>query len=167
MLELRRPFSATYWTNVADRTIPFLGLIEHTNLVPAERYPARYLYVSNYVDPRDELTALSTDELIRAYLPSLARVNPEFSERDIVRAWSFREPAAQPVPRIGNRARLLPFASSRPGLFVANTTQIYPEDRGTNYSAKLGRLVADAMARVYERRPVPEIRARSAAPALP
>jgi protoporphyrinogen oxidase len=167
LLELRRPFSATYWTNVADRTIPFLGLIEHTNLVPAERYPARYLYVSNYVDPRDELTALSTDELIRAYLPSLARVNPEFSERDIVRAWSFREPAAQPVPRIGNRARLLPFASSRPGLFVANTTQIYPEDRGTNYSAKLGRLVAEAMARVYERRPVPEIRARSAAPALP
>jgi hypothetical protein len=28
-------------------------------------------------------------------------------------------------------------------LYLANTTQIYPEDRGTNYSVKMGKLVAD------------------------
>jgi len=28
------------------------------------------------------------------------------------------------------------------GLYLANTTQIYPEDRGMNYSVRLGRVVA-------------------------
>jgi len=27
-------------------------------------------------------------------------------------------------------------------LYLANTTQIYPEDRGTNYSVRMGRQVA-------------------------
>jgi protoporphyrinogen oxidase len=146
LLELRRSYSSTYWTNIADSSVPFLGLIEHTNLVPAERYPARYLYVSNYVAGGDPLTRMSTEELLRHYLAALAQLNPRFDHHDILRAWSFREEAAQPVPRIGNRHRILPFASPRRGLYLANTTQIYPEDRGTNYSARLGREVAERIA---------------------
>ena len=145
VLELRRQFARTYWTNIVDRDMPFLGVIEHTNLVPAERYPARYLYVSNYVAQGDPLTQMTTDELLRHVLPGLARMRRGFSERDVVRAWSFRESAAQPVPRVGNRHRVVPFASPIPGLFIANTTQIYPEDRGTNYSVRLGRDVARAV----------------------
>ncbi len=146
LLELRDRFSGTYWTNVVDRDMPFLGLIEHTNLVPAERYPARYLYVSNYVARDDPLARMGTDELLRHYAPALRRVNARFDERAVLRAWSFREDAAQPVPRIGNRRRMLPLATPIDGLYVANTTQIYPEDRGTNYSAKLGREVGERLA---------------------
>ena len=32
-------------------------------------------------------------------------------------------------------------------LFLANTTQIYPEDRGTNYSIRMGREIAATMLR--------------------
>jgi protoporphyrinogen oxidase len=142
LLELRRPFSSTYWTNIADTHVPFLGLIEHTNLVPAERYPARYLYVSNYVAGGDPLTRMNTEELLRHYVAALGQMNPHFDQHDVLRYWSFREEAAQPVPRIGNRHRILPFSSPRRGLYLANTTQIYPEDRGTNYSARLGREIA-------------------------
>jgi hypothetical protein len=70
-------------------------------------------------------------------------MNPSFVDDDVVRYWAFREDAAQPVPRIGNRHRLLPFETPRPRIYVANTTQIYPEDRGTNYSVRLGRDVAN------------------------
>jgi protoporphyrinogen oxidase len=146
LLELRRPFSPTYWTNIADTEVPFLGLVEHTNLVPPERYPARYLYVSNYVPGGDPLTRMNTEELLRHYLAALGQMNPRFDPRDVLRYWSFREEAAQPVPRIGNRHRILPFASPRQGLYLANTTQIYPEDRGTNYSARLGRVIAERIA---------------------
>jgi protoporphyrinogen oxidase len=146
LLELRRPFSTTYWTNIADTTVPFLGLVEHTNLVPAERYPARYLYVSNYVAGGDPLTGMNTEELLRHYVAALGQMNPRFDQHDVQRYWSFREEAAQPVPRIGNRHRILSFASPRRGLYLANTTQIYPEDRGTNYSARLGREVAGQIA---------------------
>ena len=84
-------------------------------------------------------------------MPGLARVSPGFSEADGLRRWSFSEEAAQLIPRIGNRARLLPRESGRAGLFIANTTQIYPEDRGTNYSARLGLRAAELIARRYRR----------------
>lgn len=145
LLELRRPFSETYWVNVGEADVPFLGVVEHTNLVPAERYPARYLYVSNYVAADDPLTRLDTDALLAHYLVQLGQMAPGFGQDDVLRAWSFREDAAQPVPRIGNRHRILPYATPLPGVFIANTTQIYPEDRGTNYSARLGLEVAAAI----------------------
>ncbi|HEU5288500.1 MAG TPA: hypothetical protein VFV20_08865, partial [Candidatus Limnocylindria bacterium] len=147
LLELRHQYSDTYWINVADTSVPFLGLVEHTNLVPAERYPARYLYVSNYVHRDDPLSRLDGEALLRHYLHALRLMNPRFDERHVLRHWSFREEAAQPVPRVGNRHRLLPYASPRRGLYLANTTQIYPEDRGTNYSVRLGRDVAEEIAR--------------------
>ena len=145
LLELRRPFSDTYWVNVGEADVPFLGVVEHTNLVPAERYPARYLYVSNYVAADDPLARLGTDGLLAHYLQQLTRMGADFAEGDVQRAWSFREDAAQPIPRLGNRHRILPYASPLPGMFVANTTQIYPEDRGTNYSVRLGLEVAEAI----------------------
>ena len=142
LLEMRRAYLDVYWMNVADMDVPFLGMVEHTNLVPADRYPGRYLYVSNYVAPDDPLTRLGPDALLQHYLAALKLMNPSFRPEDVLRYWAFREDAAQPVPRVGNRRRLLPFETPRNGIFVANTTQIYPEDRGTNYSVRLGRDVA-------------------------
>jgi protoporphyrinogen oxidase len=163
LLELQRAFSKTYWVNVGESDIPFLGLVEHTNLVPPDWYGARYLYVSNYVAPSDPLARMSTEELLRHYLAPLRHIAPGFGEHDILRYWSFREEAAQPVPRVGNRHRILPLETSRPGVFVANTTQIYPEDRGTNYSVRLGRTAAEAIDRWARPRPVPVVRAREPA----
>src|SRR6185503_12963991 len=111
LVELRRPFTDSYWINVADTTVPFLGLVEHTNLVPAERYPARYLYVSNYIPSDDPLARLGSDDLFRHYTFALRQMNPAFDERDVMRYWAFREDAAQPIPRVGNRHRLVPFAT--------------------------------------------------------
>jgi protoporphyrinogen oxidase len=145
LLELRRPFTTTYWLNNADRTLPFLGVIEHTNLVPPDRYPARYVYVSNYVAAGDALVSMTTDEILARYAPALKQIAPSFDERDVLRAWSFHEEAAQPIPEIGNRRRILPFITPISGAFLANTTQIYPEDRGTNYSVRLGRAAAVAI----------------------
>ena len=147
LLELRRPYLEVYWMNVADMDVPFLGMVEHTNLVPAKRYPARYLYVSNYVAPDDPLTRLAPEALLQHYLAALKLMNPAFTPDDVLRYWAFREDAAQPVPRVGNRHRLMPFETPRRGIFVANTTQIYPEDRGTNYSVRLGRDVANVIAK--------------------
>jgi len=147
LLELRKPYTGTYWVNVGESDVPFLGLVEHTNLVPAERYPARYLYVSNYVAPTDPLARMNTDELLGHYLPPLRRVSSTFRDDDILRCWSFREDSAQPVPRVGNRHRVVPIETPREGIFLANTTQIYPEDRGTNYSVRLGRAAAETIER--------------------
>jgi hypothetical protein len=57
----------------------------------------------------------------------------------------YREPAAQPVIPVGYPERMPPLETPAPGLVLANTMQIYPEDRGTNYSVRLGGQAADAV----------------------
>ena len=139
VLELDRRFSPFYWTNVADRDLPFVGLIEQTNLVGPEHYGGRrFLYVSNYTAQDDPLLKLDPDELLAAYEPGLRRVNPSY-DRSWVRArWLFREPDAQPIVTVGYRERMPALETGVEGLVLANTTQVYPEDRGTNYAVRLG-----------------------------
>jgi protoporphyrinogen oxidase len=152
LLELDRRFSAYYWTNVADREIPFVGLIEQTNLIDPARYGRRrFMYVANYVAADDPILELDAQALLDRYEDGLRRVNPEFDQSWVRRSWLFREPAAQPTVTLGYRERIPPLETGVPGLMLANTTQIYPEDRGTNYSVRLGTEAAEAMTRSLPR----------------
>ena len=67
----RSPF---YWTNVADRELPFVGLIEHTNFVEPERYDGRrFLYVANYLPHGHELLRSTPTSCSSATSPACAR----------------------------------------------------------------------------------------------
>ena len=146
LLELDRQFTPFYWTNIADPELPFVGLVEHTNFIERERYDGRrFLYVANYLAPGDPLLALDPEALVEAYLPGLRKVQPAFSPDWIRERWLFREPAAQPIVTVGYHERIPPLQTGVPGLILANTTQIYPEDRGTNYSVRLGDQAAAAL----------------------
>jgi len=148
LLELDRQFTPFYWTNIADHELPFVGLIEHTNFIEPDRYGGRrFLYVANYFDPNHPTLALVLDELLDLYEPGLRKVNPGFSRDWIKQAWLFREPAAQPIVTVGYRERMPPLATGVPNLILANTTQIYPEDRGTNYSVRLADQAVEALMR--------------------
>jgi protoporphyrinogen oxidase len=143
LLELDRTFGRFYWTNVGDRELPFVGLIEQTNLVEPERYGGRrFLYVANYVAHDDPLLELQADELLDHYEPGLRQVNPDFDRSWVLDRWLHREPDAQPIVTAGYRDRMPPLETGAPGLLLANTTQVYPEDRGTNYAVRLGQEAA-------------------------
>ncbi len=144
LLELDRPLSPFYRTNVADRDLPFVGLIEHTNFVEPERYGGRrFLYIANYLPAGHELLALGPDELLSHYEPGLRRVNLAFSRGWVRATWLHREPAAQPIVTVGYAERIPPLQTPVEGLLLANTTQVYPEDRGTNYAVRLGEQAAE------------------------
>ncbi len=72
-------------------------------------------------------------------------VNPAFDRSWIKNAWSFQEPAAQPIVTLGYQDRIPPLQTGVPGLVLANTTQVYPEDRGTNYAVRIGNDAAAAL----------------------
>ncbi len=147
VLVLDRALSPHYWTYVGDRTVPFLGVIEHTNFMPAEHYGGRHIvYLTNYLARDDRLYALSGEELYREYLPHLRRINPAFDESWVVEYHHHKVDAAQPIVTAGYSAGIPDHRTPIPGLYLANTTQIYPEDRGTNYSVRMGRMVAAMMA---------------------
>jgi protoporphyrinogen oxidase len=141
LLELDRPFSRFYWMNVADRELPFVGLIEQTNLLSYGG--RRFLYVANYLPHGHELLSLDADALLAHYAPGLQRVNPAFELAWVRDRWLHREPAAQPIVTVGYRPP--PMTTPIPGLLRANTTQVYPEDRGTNYAVRLGEQAAEAL----------------------
>jgi protoporphyrinogen oxidase len=108
--------------------------------VEPERYDGRrFLYVSNYLPHGHELLDRTLDEVLARYEAGLRCVNPAFSRDWVREAWLFREPAAQPIVTVGYRDRIPPLQTGVHGLVLANTTQIYPEDRGTNYAVRLGR----------------------------
>lgn len=143
LLELDRRFSPFYWTNVADRRLPFVGLIEQTNFV--DYGGRRFLYVANYLEPGHELLDLDADALLERYTEGLRAVSPGFSPAWVHDRWLFREPHAQPIVTAGYRDRIPPLQTGAARLLLANTTQIYPEDRGTNYAVRDGERAAQAV----------------------
>jgi protoporphyrinogen oxidase len=137
LVEFDRKFHPFYWTNIADEDLRFIGLIEQTNLVGPEHYGGRHFaYVANYLPHGHELLSLEMDELLDVYEPGLRKINPAFSRDWIKQSWMFREPAAQPVVLPNYPSRMPPYETGVPGLLLANTTQIYPDDRGTNYAVR-------------------------------
>lgn len=143
VLVLSRPFTPYYWLNIGDRDIPFVAAIEHSNLVPAADYGGRrVLYLSNYLLAGHQLYGLAPAELLAHYLPHLQRINPQFDTSWIEEYHLFRDETAQPVVTAGYSSRILPVRAPIGGLYLVNNAQIYPEDRGMNYSVRLGRQVA-------------------------
>ena len=146
ILELNKPLSSVYWLNVADRSIPFVGVIEHTNLIGPEHYGGRHIvYLSNYLSPEHPMYGMSHDELLAEYIPHLKKINPDFDPDWIAASYHHRVDGAQPIIGANYSRRIPDHRTPYGGLYLANTTQIYPEDRGTNYSVRMGRQVARMM----------------------
>ena len=143
ILVLDRPLSNKYWLNIADRNIPFVGVIEHTNLIHPSHYGESHIvYLSNYLTPDNKYYSMTPDEVLNAYMPHISKINPEFSKEWIQEIHHHKIDGAQPI--IGpNYSDIMPSHDTGiKHLYLANTSQIYPEDRGTNYSVKMGRNVA-------------------------
>lgn len=138
VLALDRPLSDVYWIGVNEPDMPFLALVEHTRMVPPQEYGGRHLvYLGNYRRHDDPLFDMTTEQVIEAFTPGIRRVNPAFDPSWITQSWSFGARFAQPVVT-PDFARTIPgFDTPVPGLHVANMFQVYPYDRGQNYSIDL------------------------------
>ncbi|MBM4404769.1 MAG: NAD(P)/FAD-dependent oxidoreductase [Chloroflexi bacterium] len=146
VLEMDRQLSWAYWMNVADRSIPFVGVIEHTNFIDRSHYGGTHLvYLSNYLAKDSPYYKMTPDELWQAYIPALKKINPDFDPSWVKKRYYYKEDAAQPIIGLDYSRNIPELKTPIKDLWLANTTQIYPEDRGTNYSVKLGRHVAKLM----------------------
>ncbi|CAN5776876.1 NAD(P)/FAD-dependent oxidoreductase [soil metagenome] len=143
LLELDRPLSSTYWMNIADPALPFTAVIEHTNFVSPRHYGGRhYVYLSKYLETDHPYFVKDSDALIDEYCQYLPSINPAFERSWMSNWWVFRERAAQPIITRNYSQRLPGHRTPLENLYLANTSQIYPEDRGTNYSVRLGNRIA-------------------------
>ena len=143
IMALKRPLTDIYWLNISDDEIPFIAAVEHTNFIERERYGGYHIvYLANYLHPEHPFLEMEIDELEREYLPHLTKINPEFSPDWIAERWLFKGPYAQPIVTTGYRDKIPEHRTPVPGLYLATMSQIYPEDRGQNYSIEMGERVA-------------------------
>jgi len=136
-----------YWYNIPKSAgFPFLALVEHTNYVSKENFGGEHIvYCGDYLDPDHEYFQLSKDELLEHFLPSLERINKNFSTDWINKTWVFRTKYAQPVPQVNHSANIPAIETPIDGLYFASMSQVYPWDRGTNFAVEIGRKAASLM----------------------
>lgn len=137
--KLARPLSDNFWININDPDIDIPGLVEYSNLQALD-HPI--VYVPYYL-PGDHDSYAEPDswfiERVSRYLHTL---NPELQPDDLLDIRASRYRFAQPICEPGFADRLPPIDLPVDGLWVADTSFYYPEDRGISESIGLGRKIA-------------------------
>ncbi len=139
----RQLMDGIYWLNVNDPGFPFLAAVEHTNMMPAADYGGRHLvYLGNYLPMDHRYFKQSDAATLAELLPALKKLNPAFDPDWITEHWMFKAPFAQPVVTRDYPAHIPPLTTPIPNLYLGNMFQVYPQDRGQNYSVKLANKLA-------------------------
>ncbi|HVU16321.1 MAG TPA: NAD(P)/FAD-dependent oxidoreductase [Candidatus Didemnitutus sp.] len=139
----RQELPAPFWLNVNEEGAPFLVLVHHTQMVPREWYGGlNVYYIGAYLDPQAPMYQLDDHAIERKWLDYLRQIYPEFDESRLVEKRLFRLTDAQHVVLPGHRAHIPEHRTPIPGVYLANFSQVYPEDRGTNFAVRDGERLA-------------------------
>jgi protoporphyrinogen oxidase len=142
-----------YWFNLPKSAgFPFLALVEHTNFMDETFFNGDHIvYCGDYLDKNHPYFSFSENELAHIYLDAFKKINPNFSNNWIKQHWLFKTPFAQPIPEINHSQRIPEIETPINGLFLASMSQIYPWDRGTNFSVSFARKAAKSMLSALQR----------------
>ena len=147
MLELKEKLSPYYWITVAEKDSPFVLVIEHTNLFPDDKYGSNIVYLSRYLDEKDELFNASDAEIISLFIDTLSGMFPEYKRASVKACHVSRARYAQPVVTLGYSKIKPEYESPIKNLYLASMAQIYPEDRGQNYAIRSGIEIAQIISK--------------------
>ncbi|BCX42420.1 MULTISPECIES: NAD(P)/FAD-dependent oxidoreductase [Stenotrophomonas] len=137
--KLRRPVSANFWVNTNDPDMDIPGIVEYTNLRPMD---AHIVYVPFYMPGEHERYGDSDDVFAGKVRRYLCMINPQLGADDFIDVRVSRYRHAQPICEPGFLDRLPPRRLPVEGLWVADTSHYYPEDRGISESIGFGRAMA-------------------------
>jgi len=137
--KLKKTVTENFWLNTNDPNMDIPGLVEYTNLRPLAHH---IVYVPFYM-PGEHAKFAEPDSVfldkVRRYL---RQINPALTDDDFIDMRASRYRYAQPICEPGHLSRLPPVALPVKGLWVADTSYYYPEDRGISESIGFGRNMA-------------------------
>lgn len=137
-----------YWVNVNEPDAPFLVFLNHTRWVGKSLYGGKHVYyIGAYLPPEGRMFALPNDELAHLWFRYLSKMFPEFDPQRVGEKHVFRFPAAQHIVDTNYEEKIPDYRTPLPGVFLANFSQIFPEDRGTNFAVREGNRIADLLLR--------------------
>lgn len=136
---LKQAVTENFWLNTNDPEMDIPGLVEYSNLRPLDQH---VVYVPFYL-PGDHPKFAEPDaaylDKVRRYL---RKINPDLRDDDFIELRASRYRYAQPICEPGFLDKLPPAALPVHGLWVADTSYYYPEDRGISESIGFGREMA-------------------------
>ena len=132
------------WLSIADAGYPFLVVVDHTNMRSPQEYGGRHLlYIGNYLPMSHRYFKQPDEETLAEFMPHLKKLNPAFDESWIEEKWVFKAPFAQPIVTRDYAVHIPPLKTPLPNVYMGNMFQVYPQDRGQNYSIRLGEKIAE------------------------
>lgn len=138
--KLKKGITENFWLNTNDPEMDIPGLVEYTNLRSLGKYVV--VYVPFYVPSEHPLFAESDDAFLQKVRRYLKKINPSLTDDDFVDMRASRYRYAQPICEPGYLDKLPPVELPVRGLWVADTSYYYPEDRGISESIGFGRQMA-------------------------
>lgn len=139
LFKLKRSISRNFWLNISDTRIEIPGIIEFSNLRPL---PVHLVYVPFYLPQTHEKYGKPDEYFVSESIDCFTKLNPQFSRDDVVDVNVSRYGFAQPICPPDFTRDLPPIKSAISGLYIADTSYYYPEDRSITESVQLGREVA-------------------------
>jgi protoporphyrinogen oxidase len=137
--KLRKPVTQNFWLNTNDPEMDIPGVVEYSNLRPLKE---SVVYVPFYL-PGEHPKYQDPDEVFLAKVRGyLKKINPALTDEDFIAMRASRYRYAQPICDPGYLDKLPPVALPVTGLWVADTSYYYPEDRGISESIGFGRNMA-------------------------
>ena len=136
--KLTKPLTNNFWLNTNDPDMDIPGIIEYGNLNPEVGH---IVYVPYYM-PQSNTKYQEDDAVFKEKVTTyFKKINPLLNDTDILNIKVHRYHFAQPICE-PNYLDTLPPEKLMDGLWVADTSYYYPEDRGISESISYGRAMA-------------------------
>jgi protoporphyrinogen oxidase len=132
-----------YWLNVNQAGAPFLVFVRHTKLVDKAAYGSKEVYYIGSYQPHDSpLFAMEDEAIASLWLGFLKTIYPEFDAGRVVEKHVFKLKYAQHIVDTSYQSKIPDWRTPLPGLYLVNFSQVFPEDRGTNFAVREGNKIA-------------------------
>lgn len=142
MFKLDRAFSPYFWLNINTPGISMPGIIEYTNLNPLNGKD-HILYIPYYMPSSNPKYAWTDKQFYEEVLKNFRIMRPDFHESWIGSFKASRYQYAQPVCVPEYLKKIPPMKSQVGGLYMADTSYYYPQDRSITESLKTGLQLAE------------------------
>ena len=143
--KLRKPLTNNFWLNTNDPDMDIPGIVEYSNLRPLD---CHIVYVPFYMPGEHPKFAEDDQVFLDKVKRYFKKINPTLTDDDFIDMYASRYRHAQPICEPGYLDRLPPARLPVQGLWVADTSHYYPEDRGISESIDFGRKMAQAAVNV-------------------
>ncbi len=138
VLKLRKKVTNHFWVNINDKRFKIPGIIEMSNL---RDFKDHIVYVPFYM-PEDNQDYIRPDsDFIDDSWQCIKSINPRLKKTDLISTACNRYRYAQPICSQNYNEQKTPIELFS-GIFIADTTSYFPDDRGISESVKFGRDLA-------------------------